>query len=95
MSSETYNTPFDNPYTKAACALGLVWVGYMGIRYAKRDDIGPERRKNRQSLTLNNIDKQIDSRNFAMGGKILKSNPDVPFYSRHNYNRRRRSKDFY
>ena len=87
-------TPYDNPYTKAACVVGIVWLGFIGLKYAKRDDIGPQRRKNRQSITLNNVDKQIDKRNLAMGGK-QPSNPDVPFYSRHNYNRRRRSKDFY
>ena len=91
--SEIYTTPFDNPYTKVACVLGVVWLGYIGIRYAKKDGHdSPQSRKSRQALTANSIDKQIDGRNRAYGGKVP-SNPDIPFYSRHNYNRRRRAKD--
>ena len=92
--SDIYTTPYENPYTKVACAVGLAWVAYMGIRYAKHNDDTPHTRKNRTSLTATSIDNQVDKRNRAFGGKVP-SNPDVPFFSRHNYNRRRRSKDFY
>ena len=88
----TYNFPYENPITKTACAIGVLWLGFMAVNYAKRNERLPHRRKTRQALTANSIDNAIDARNRALGGKVP-SNPDVPFYSRHNYNRRRRSKD--
>ena len=84
--------PYENPITKTACAIGVLWLGFIAINYAERNERLPERRKNRQALTSNAIDNAIDSRNRALGGKVT-SNPSVPFYSRHNYNRRRRGKD--
>ena len=83
------NFPYDNPVTKFACAVGLGWVAYVAISSAKRDDRLPQRRKDRQALTANDIDQAIDSRNRAYGGEVP-ANPDVPHYSRHNYSRRRR-----
>lgn len=81
--------PYDNPVTKIACAIGVLWLGYVVVGYSKRNERLPERRKHRQALTTNAIDNAIDARNRAFGGKVP-SNPDIPFYSRHNYNRRRR-----
>ena len=81
--------PYDNPLTKIACAMGVLWIGYVAIGYSKRTERLPERRKHKQAFGLNQIDKQLDSKNRALGGKVP-SNPDVPFYSRQNYNRRRR-----
>ena len=87
-----YDTPWENPYTKAAIGIGVCWLLFIGVRHAKSNDMTPERRKNRQSLTANNLDTQIDARNRAFGGKIpIKSN--IPFFSRQNHNRRRRTKD--
>lgn len=86
--------PYDNIFTKVACGVGVAWLAFIGIKHAKYADQLPQRRKGRQGLTSNNADLQIDSRNRAMGTKVL-SNPDVPFHSRHNYNRRRRSKNFW
>lgn len=86
--------PYDNPVTKIACAVGLAWVGFILIRHAKSSDQTPQSRKGREGFTMSKIDDAIDKKNRAYGTKVP-SNPDVPFYSRHNYNRRRRSKDFY
>ena len=68
------NFPYDNPVTKLACAVGLGWVAYVAISSAKRDDRLPQRRKHRQALTSNDIDKAIDSRNRAYGGR----SPRIP-----------------
>ena len=84
-----YDYPWDNPITKVACAVGVGWLAYIAISRSKRDERLPERRKKRQALTANSIDLQIDARNRAFGGKVP-ANPDVPWYSRHNFNRRRR-----
>ena len=88
------NYPYDNPFTKVACGIGALWVGFVAVNYAKRNEQTPQRRKHRQALTSNKIDNALDARNRAAGGKVP-ANPDVPFYSRHNYNRRRRSKNFW
>ena len=94
-SSIIQDTPFNNPYTKVACGIGLAWLGYMGVKYAKKgESTEPQSRKSRQGFTSSKIDKSIDHRNHAFG-KPVPANPSVPFYSRHNYNRRRRSKNFW
>ena len=87
---QIYNYPWDNPISKVAVAVGIGWLAYIAIARTKRDERLPERRKKRQSLTANSIDLQIDARNRAFGGTVP-ANPDVPWYSRHNYNRRRRT----
>ena len=89
MSDITYQTPYDNIFTKVAFGAAILWVGFMGIKYAKYNEQSPGSRKNRQALTATNIDHQVDRKNRAMGAKVP-SNPDIPFFSRHNYNRRRR-----
>ena len=87
--------PFSNPITKAACGVGLLWVGYTAIKYAtKQNSTEPMQRRARQGFTTSKVDHAIDSRNKAFG-KPVPSNPNVPFDSRHNYNRRRRSKNFW
>lgn len=85
----TEDFPYANPVTKVICAVGVAYLGYMGYKYAKASDETPESRKGRKRFGLSQIDKIIDDKNRAYGGKVL-ANPDVPFYSRHNYNRRRR-----
>ena len=86
-----YDFPYSNPITKVACGVAVVWLGYVLIKHAKSADVTPQSRKGREALTANKIDNAIDGRNRAYGGS-LPSRQDVPFYSRHNYNRRRRSK---
>lgn len=82
--------PYSNPVTKIACGVGVLWLGYLAIRYTKKDeDIIPNRRLNRKGVMNNILDKAIDEKNRVLGGPVP-SNPDVPFYSRENYNRRRR-----
>lgn len=76
--------------TKIAIFGISIWGGYILIKRAMYQDTEPNRRKDKQGLTSNHIDHQIDQRNRASGGKVP-ANLDVPFYSRHNYNRRRRS----
>lgn len=88
------NFPYSNPITKVAMCVGVAYLGYLGVRYAKQDDGRPQRRKERQGFTTSHIDHAIDHRNHAYGGPVP-SNPIIPFYSRHNYNRRRRSKNFW
>ena len=75
--------------TKLVATGGIALIGYIAYNKVVNDKSNPERRKNRQSLTLSDVDKQIDQRNSAFGKKV-DANPEVPFYSRHNYNRRRR-----
>ena len=87
--SITQDFPYSNPITKVICGVGVVYAGYMAYKYAKASDEDPQSRKGRKRFGLNKIDKIIDDKNRASGGKVL-ANPDVPFYSRHNYNRRRR-----
>ena len=72
-------------------ALGMivVWAGYIALNNTLNKQNEPSRRKHKQGLTANHIDHQIDQRNRVHGGKVP-ANLDVPFYSRHNYSRRRR-----
>ena len=86
--------PFENPITKAAIGIGVLWVGFIALNYTKRNEQTPHRRKHRQALTSNHIDRQIDSRNRAVGHRVPPTNPDIPTYSRHNYNRRRRGNNW-
>ena len=75
--------------TKMVAGGGLALVAYIAYNKVVNDKTKPERRKHRQALTLSDIDHQIDGRNSAYGQKV-NANLDVPFYSRHNYNRRQR-----
>ena len=85
--------PYSNPVTKIACAVGLLYVGYMAIRTTKvGDDITPVRRKNRKGVMDGAIDKAIDKKNRLLGGGVP-SNPDIPYYSRQNHNRRRKGRN--
>ena len=88
------NFPYENPVTKAAALVGVVWLGFIAIKHAKYTDQSPIQRKHHKGFSRNNVDHQIDTRNRAIGGKVP-SNPDVPFHSNQNYNRRRRSKNFW
>ena len=84
--------PYSNPVTKIACAVGLLYVGYMAVRSTKvGDDITPVRRKNRKGVMDGVIDKAIDEKNRLLGGGVP-SNPDIPYYSRQNHNRRRKGR---
>ena len=88
------NFPYDNPITKVAIGIGALWVGFIAIKHAKFSDQQPVKRRARQGFTTGKMDHDIDKRNRAFGLPVP-SNPDIPFYSRHNYNRRRRSKNFW
>lgn len=87
--SDTVYDPSNDPVVKLAVCVGIGWGIYVCLNSGKKHRQTPQRRKHRASLTLGHIDKQIDGRNFSIGKKVI-SIPDVPFYSRHNYNRRRR-----
>ena len=89
-----FNTPYDNPFTKVAAGVGLLYVGFLGVKYCQADDNEPVRRKSRQNFTSSKVDQAIDHRNRVYSGKHPKSNPKIPFYSRHNQTRRRRGKIF-
>ena len=81
--------PYSNPVTKIAGGIGLLWLGFVAIRSCRAEQgVTPIRRKNRKGVMDGAIDKAIDDRNRVLGGSVP-SNPDVPFYSRHNYSRRR------
>lgn len=88
------NFPYSNPVTKLAMAGGLVWLGFVAVKYSKAIDKTPAKRRERKGFTTSKIDHDLDHRN-KYAGRPVPSNPDVPFYSRHNYNRRRRSKNFW
>ena len=88
FSDKVYD-PQNDPVIKFTVCAALGWGIYMYLQSGKKNKAKPQRRKHRASLTLGKVDKQIDGRNFSAGKKI-KSVPDLPFYSRHNYNRRRR-----
>lgn len=75
--------------TKIAVAGLCLWAGYLTVSKVIYKQNEPQRRKNKQSLTANHIDNQIDNMNRIQGTPVP-ANLDVPFYSRHNYNRRRR-----
>ena len=82
--------PYSNPGTKIACGVGLLWLGYMAIKSTKaHENVTPVRRQNRKGVMDGKIDRAIDARNRALGGPVP-SNPDIPYYSRQNHNRRRR-----
>jgi hypothetical protein len=89
-SSILIDQPFNNPLTKIACGIGLVYVGYMGIKYATKEEPSPHNRRARQGFTTSKVDQAIDHKN-KVSGHPVPSNPLVPHYSRHNQNRRRRS----
>ena len=76
--------------TKSAIFGGVALVSYFIYNKVINKDNEPQTRKQRQAFTLSDMDNQIDKRNHAFGGKKIMSNPKVPFYSRHNQNRRRR-----
>ena len=85
-----YDFPYSNPVTKIAGAVGLLWLGYVAVRSTQTgDNITPVRRKNRKGVMDGAIDKAIDEKNRVLGGPVP-SNPDVPYYSRQNHNRRRK-----
>lgn len=86
---DTLYEPENNAFIKCAIAGAVLWGGYIFLVKGKRDKKTPERRKNRQAFTVNHIDNLIDSKNRMAGSKV-KTNPETPHYSRHNYNRRRR-----
>ena len=87
--------PMSNPITYVAIGVGALWLGSLCIKSAKSPDLQQHmERKHHKGLSRNNVDRQIDERNRVLGGKVP-SNPDVPFYSNQNYNRRRRSKNFW
>ena len=86
--------PYGNPYFKAALAVGVLWAGIVAVRSTKFMTPEPIQRKARQNFTTNKVDRDIDRKNRALG-RPVPNNPDVPFQSRHNYNRRRRSKVFW
>lgn len=88
FSDEIYD-PGNDPMIKLAVCGLIGWGVYIYLSKGQKNKQTPQRRKHRAALTLGHMDKQIDSRNFAAGKKV-KSVPDLPFYSRHNYNRRRR-----
>ena len=88
------NFPYSNPITKVALCAAVAYVGLMAVKYAKKDDPSPQHRRARQGFTSSKIDHKIDAKNRVFGTPIP-ANPSVPFYSRHNYNRRRRSKNFW
>ena len=75
--------------TKIVAFGGVALLGYITYNKVVNDDSKPSTRKMRQAFTLSDIDNQIDQRNNAFGKKVP-ANPDVPHYSRHQYNRRRR-----
>ena len=81
--------PYNNPITKIACGVGIVWLGYLAVRSTQVEESSVPRTKHRKGGLINNfLDRSIDEKNRVLGGRDA-SNPDVPFYSRHNYNRRR------
>lgn len=85
-----YDFPYSNPFTKIACGVGLVWLGIIALKSTKvLDEISPTPRKNRKGLMNGKIDKDIEQKNRVLGGPVP-SNPNIPFYSRNNYNRRRK-----
>lgn len=86
---DTIESTTNNTFLKITTGSLAAWVLFVMVNRAKRNDQTPERRKHRQALTAGKVDIQIDSRN-RVSGKRAKVNPDIPFYSRHNYNRRRR-----
>ena len=68
--------------TKIALCGIAIWGGYLLVSNAICQDKQPHRRKNKQGLTANHIDNQIDSKNKTHG-KAVKANLNIPFYSRH------------
>ena len=88
------NMPFENPYTKLAFGVGVCWLVFLGVKHAKAADDTPAKRRERKGWTTGKINHDIDKKNKAFGRRVP-GNPNVPFYSRHNYNRRRRSKNFW
>ena len=76
--------------TKMAVIGVGVFGAYIAYNNIHKSKTAPQSRKHRKGFTANKIDHQIDNQNRVSGGRVP-ANPDVPFYSRHNYNRRRRS----
>ena len=94
-SPELVDMPFDNPITKIGICVAVTYVAYLGYKYVeKAKEDTPGNKRHRKYFTSNKIDNKIDHRNRFYGSSVP-ANPKVPFYSRHNYNRRRRSKNFW
>ena len=90
------DNPMENPVTKFALYAGVAYVAFLLIRSKKAEDKETPRHKHRQhyGMGYNAIDQQIARNNRAHGGKV-KANPDIPYYSRNNVNRRRQTKSIY
>ena len=94
-SEPLIDMPYDNPMTKVGMAVVAAYIVYLGVRYAEKGkEDTPGSRKSRARFSTNKIDNTIDNKNRYFGGAVP-ANPNVPHYSRHNYNRRRRSKNFW
>jgi hypothetical protein len=59
-SSILIDQPFNNPLTKIAFGIGLVYVGYIGIKYATKDESNTnDNRRSRSRSSTNDIYPKI------------------------------------
>jgi hypothetical protein len=75
--------------TKMTFFGGLICAGFVVFNLVMNKDTKPQNKKQTQSITLGDMDKQIDERNQAFG-KPVPADPDIPSNSRYNHNRKRR-----
>jgi hypothetical protein len=82
----------NNPVYKIAIGGLIAWGIFVLVNKAKKDSdtSSSATRKGRGALTASSIDNEIDVRNRSVNNNRKKVQSDVPIYSRHNYNRRRR-----
>ena len=70
--------------------LACAYVAYIVYKNSTKDLVYS--RKKSQGLTTNSIDKQLQTLNRAHDVNHIPNNIDLPYYSRYNYDRRRRPK---
>ena len=89
MSNITYDMPFEAAATKIAIYGVALWAGAIIVKkvlYNHPQEFG---RKHRRFGNRSYLDYQIDRQNVS-AGLFSRRNEEVPYYSRYNYNRKRR-----
>lgn len=79
-----------NRTTKYALFGAFAYGGFLLLNNKSNLETHPNKRKHMKGFSANHIDHQLNDKNKISRGNIP-LNSKVPFYSRHNYNRRRRA----
>ena len=86
---DTLYQPENNAVIKFVVAGAVAWGVFVCLSKGNRDKNTSSRQKFSKVVNNHGINNLINSRNRS-SGKKNEINPDQPYYSRQNYNRRRR-----